>query len=107
MLLKFTYYAQYYAQEQELWLECYAILYTGLHEQIATCTIDNFRKTVLLECINNEWYLVYTAVCRTMTVLLECIDRLLRFVLILHISNYADIMFNAFNNSLCSNYAGI
>ena len=83
---------------------CY--LYTGLHEQIATCTIDNFRETVLLECIY-EWYLVYTAVCRTMTVLLEYIDRLLRFVLILHISNYAGIMLNAFNNLLCSNYAGI
>ena len=70
---------------------CY--LYTGLHEQTATYTIDNFRKTVLLECIY-EWYLVYTAVCQTMTVLLEYIDRLLRFVLILMLSitRYAQTM---------------
>ena len=28
----------------------------SLHEQTTSCSTDNFRKTVLLECIN-EWYL--------------------------------------------------
>ena len=31
-------------------------LYTSLHEQMTSCSTDNFRKTVLLERIN-EWYL--------------------------------------------------
>ena len=51
VLLEFTYYAQYYAQEQKLLSDYYAIhiqfcMYNLLH------VADNFIKTVLLECIN-------------------------------------------------------
>ena len=54
MLLKFTYYAQYYVQEQELLSGYYNInlpfcMNNSLH------VADNFIKTVLLEYIN-EWY---------------------------------------------------
>ena len=61
VLLNFT----YNAQEQELWSEYYALV------------VNNFRKTVLLECIY-EWYLSISLRSRyqTMTVLLEYIDRL-------------------------------
>ena len=39
VLLKFTYYAQYYAQEQELSSDYYAFHnYTILHEQFTTCS---------------------------------------------------------------------
>ena len=54
VLLKFTYYAEYCVQEQELWLHNYAIY-------IKACTNnslhvkENLSKTVLLECIC-EWY---------------------------------------------------
>ena len=41
VLLKFTYYAQYYAQEQESWSEYYAIYMNKL-----LLVVDNFRKTV-------------------------------------------------------------
>ena len=44
VLLKFTYHAQNYAQEQELWSEYYATyLYTKLHEQLNTCN-RQFKK---------------------------------------------------------------
>ena len=54
VLLKFTYYTQYYAQEQGLWSEYYAIciqvcINNSLH------IANNLRKTVLLQCIY-EWY---------------------------------------------------
>ena len=56
VLLKFTYYAQYYAQEQELLSDYYTIhiqfcMNNSLH------VADNFIMTALLECIN-EWYQV-------------------------------------------------
>ena len=58
---------------------------------------DNYIKTILLECINERYISKYTIMFyHTMTVLLEYIDRSLQFVKIL-----------AFNNPLCSNYAGI
>ena len=52
MLLNFTYYAQYYAQEQELWSEYYAI-YVQVYINKLLLVVDNIRKTVLLECIMN------------------------------------------------------
>ena len=53
MLLKFAHYAQYYAKEQELLSDYYAIhiqfcMNNSLH------LADNFYKTVLLECINER-----------------------------------------------------
>ena len=76
MLLKFT----YYSQEQELWSEYYAI-YIKVCMKKLLLVVDNFRKTVLFECIY-EWYRsIYTTnVYQMMTVwLLEYIDRLLQF----------------------------
>ena len=35
VLLKFTYYPQYYAQEQELWSDCYVILCIRLQKQLS------------------------------------------------------------------------
>ena len=52
--LKFTYYAQYYAQVQELWSEYYCI-YIQVCMNKLILVVDNFRKTVLLECIY-KWY---------------------------------------------------
>ena len=50
MLLKYTYYAQYYAQEQELYaIHIRFCMNNSLH------VADNFKKAVLLECIK-EWY---------------------------------------------------
>ena len=39
VLLKFTYYAQYYVQEQKLLSDYYAVICidTSLHEQFTTC----------------------------------------------------------------------
>ena len=53
VLLKFTYYTQYYAQEEELSSDYYAFyiqfcMSNSLHVE------DNFIKTVLLECINER-----------------------------------------------------
>ena len=53
MLLKFTYYAQYYAQEEELLSDYYVIHIQFCKENLLNEVI--FIKTVLLECIN-EWY---------------------------------------------------
>ena len=50
VFLKFT----YYAQEQELWSEYYAI-YIQVCMNKLLLVVDNFRKTVLLECIY-KWY---------------------------------------------------
>ena len=50
VLLKFTYYAQHYAQVQELWSEYYAI-YIQVFMNKLILVIGNFRETVLLECI--------------------------------------------------------
>ena len=71
MFLEFT----YYAQEQELWSEYYAI-YIQAYMNKLLLVVDNFRKTVLLECIC-EWY---PKIYQTMTVLLEYIDNLLQFL---------------------------
>ena len=46
VLLKFTYYAQYYAQEQELY---------AIHTQFCMNNSLHVAETVLLECIK-EWY---------------------------------------------------
>ena len=51
VLLKFTYYAQYYAQEQKL-LSDY--IYTILHEQFTTYN-RKFLKTLLLEYISERY----------------------------------------------------
>ena len=50
MLLKFTYYAQYYAQEQEL-LSDYYVIYVQICMNNTLHVEDNFKKTDLLECI--------------------------------------------------------
>ena len=42
--------AQCYAQEQELWSEYYAI-YIQVCMNKLLFVVDNFRKTILLECI--------------------------------------------------------
>ena len=54
MLLTITYYAQYYAQEQELLSDYYA-LYAILHKQFTACSRQTILKTVLLECINERY----------------------------------------------------
>ena len=43
-----AYYAQYYAQKQEF---CTAYYYTSLHKYVTTHITDNFRETVIIECI--------------------------------------------------------
>ena len=53
VLLKFTYYAQYYAQEQELWWEYYAI-YIQVSMSNSLHIPDNLRKIVLLELFMND-----------------------------------------------------
>ena len=71
MLLNFT----YYAQVQELWSEYYAI-YIQVCMNKSILVVDNFRETVLLECI----YELYTSIplnYHTITVLLEYINHLL------------------------------
>ena len=50
MLLKFTYYARYYAQEQEL-LSDYHAFYMQFCMSYSLCVAEIFNKTVLLECI--------------------------------------------------------
>ena len=50
VLIKFTYYAQNYAQEYELCLVYYHYLYTNLHKEVNTYS-RQFRNTVLLGCI--------------------------------------------------------
>ena len=57
VLLKFTYYAQYYAQEQELVSDYYAFYMQFCMSNLLNVA-DNFIITVLLECIS-EWYEVY------------------------------------------------
>ena len=52
-VLKFTYYAQYHAQEQELWSNYYAI-YIQVCMNNLLHVANSFRKTVLLEYIY-EW----------------------------------------------------
>ena len=52
--LKITYYAQYYAQEQELLSDYYAI-YIQICMKNTLHVANNFKKTDLLECIK-EWY---------------------------------------------------
>ena len=50
MPLKFTYHAQSYAQKQELWSGYYDI-YLQVCMNNLLHVVNNFRKTVLLECI--------------------------------------------------------
>ena len=50
MFSKFTYYAQYYAKEQEL-LSDYYVIYVQVCINNLLDVVDNFKKTVLLECI--------------------------------------------------------
>ena len=80
MLLKFTYYVQYY-----------------------------FRKAVLLECIYDKYTRIFMSAIMlyyTMTVLLEyndyCTTIFHKRINVYFISYYAAIMLNAFNDALCS-----
>ena len=51
---KITYYAQYYAQEQELLSDYYAF-YMQFCMSNSVHVANNFIKTVLLECINERY----------------------------------------------------
>ena len=55
MLLKYTYYAHYYAEEQES-LSDYYVFYMQYCMSNSLYVADNFKKTVLLECINERYY---------------------------------------------------
>ena len=72
MLLKFTYYAQCYAQGQEFFVRLFMV---SIYKQFTTYihVTESCIKTVLLECINEYRYII------TVTVLLEHNDRSLLF----------------------------
>ena len=55
VLLKSTYYAQHYAQEQELLSDYYGI-YIQFCMSNSLHVTESFIKTVLLECINKGHY---------------------------------------------------
>ena len=98
MLIKFAYYAQNYAQEQELCLVYYHYLYTNMDKQVTTHN-RQFRKTVLLGCI-------YKWLKNTLYVLLDN-DRSITVyqsfaAIFQNYSYYAGIMLNAFSDLLCS-----
>ena len=55
MLLKFTYYVQCYAQEQELLSDYYTFICNFACMSNSLHVAENFIKTVLLECINERY----------------------------------------------------
>ena len=73
VLLKFTHYAQYYAQEQELLSDYYAF-YMQFYMSSSLHVADNFYK----ECFNVKYQSIPLS-SHTMTVLLEYTDRSLQF----------------------------
>ena len=79
VLLKFTYYAQYYAEEQELLSDYYAI-YIQFCMNNSPHVADNSHKTVLIKCIN-KWYqsIPLCSSYHAVTVLLEYTDCSLQF----------------------------
>ena len=111
MLLKFTYYAQYYAQEQALLSDYYAI-------NIQFCMSNSlmlqsfFIKTVILECINERYHYAQSyydcsiRVYRSFsTIFHKCLILLLIFILHFPIMLVLCLMLSMIHYA--DNYAGI
>ena len=64
MLLKFTYYAQHYAQEQELLSDYYAIHIQLCMNNSLHVADNSYIKTALLECINEKYQSTLCSILR-------------------------------------------